>query len=93
MNTSSIQSIKALENIIQMIAINIDSTWLKYSKNVNITKYSKVQWNEDCHKDLNKYQQSQSLKDWKKFKKTVKMTKHVFFDNKINKIANKKCGP
>ena len=42
MDTFSIQSIKALENIIQTLAINIDSTWFKYSKDVNITKHSKV---------------------------------------------------
>ena len=55
MNMSFIQNIEALENIIQILAINIDSTWLKYSKNVNITKYSKAWWNEDYYKDLNKY--------------------------------------
>ena len=89
---SSIQSIEVLENIIQMLVINIDSTWLKYSKDINITKHSKAWWSKDCYKDINKYQQSQSLKDWKKFKKTVKKTKHVFFDNKINEIASKKYG-
>ena len=56
MDTFSIQSIKALENIIQTLAINIDSTWFKYSKDVNITKHSKVWWNKDCCKDINKYQ-------------------------------------
>ena len=55
MDTFSIQSIKALENIIQMLAININSTWLKYSKNVNITKHSKKWQDEDYQKDLNKY--------------------------------------
>ena len=38
----SIQSMEALKNIIQLLAINIDSTWHNYSKNMNITKYSKV---------------------------------------------------
>jgi len=42
MDMSSIQSIEALKNVIQMLAINIDNTWLKYSKDVNITKHSKV---------------------------------------------------
>ena len=40
MDISSIQSIKALKNIVQMLATNINSIWLKYSKNVNITKHS-----------------------------------------------------
>jgi len=92
MDISSIQSIEVLENIVQMLAINIDSTWLKYSKDVNITKYFKAWWNKDCRKDINKYQQSQSLEDWKKFKKTVKKIKYVFFDNKIDEITNKKYG-
>ena len=39
---SSIQSIGALENIVQLLTININGTWHKYSKNVNITKHSKV---------------------------------------------------
>ena len=55
MNMSSIQSIEALKNIIQMLSINIDNTWHKYSKNVNITKHLKLWWNKDYHKDLNMY--------------------------------------
>ena len=55
MNMSSIQSIEALKNIIQMLSINIDNTWYKYSKNVNITKHLKLWWNKDYHKDLNMY--------------------------------------
>jgi len=42
MDMSSIQSIETLENIIQILATNIDNTWHKYSKNVNITKHSKA---------------------------------------------------
>jgi len=49
MDMSSIQSIEALENIIQILAINIDSTWIKYSKDVNITKYFKSWWTKDYH--------------------------------------------
>jgi len=92
MDTFSIQSIKALKNIVQMLAININNTWYKYSKNVNITKHSKVWWNENCHKDLNMYWQSKHLEDWKKFKRMVKI-KCIFFNEKINKTTNKKCGP
>ena len=89
----SIYNIEALENIVQILATNIENIWLKHSKNVNITKYSKVWWDNNCCKDLNKYQQSWSLKDWKKFKKTVRKSRCVFFNDKITKIANKKYGP
>ena len=90
---SHIQSIEALENIVQVLVFNINSIWFKYSKCINITKHSKSWWNKDCCTDINKYWQFQSLKDWKKFKKMVKRTKCVFFDDKINKISNKKCSP
>ena len=42
MDTFSIHNMQALEIIIQMLAINIENIWLKHSKNVNITKYSKA---------------------------------------------------
>ena len=76
-----------------MITNNIESIWYKHSKIVNITKFSKTQWNNNYNQDLKKYRQTRQLKDWKKFKKTVKRTKCVFLNNKINKITNEKCGP
>jgi len=53
LNTSSIYNIEALENIVQMLAINIKNIWLKHSKIVNITKHSKVWWDDNCHKCYN----------------------------------------
>ena len=35
------------------------------------------------------YRQSRNLTDWKKFKGTVKTTKQIFFDEKIDQISNK----
>jgi len=55
LDTSSIHSIKTLENIVQILAINIENIWLKYSKIVNIPKHSKAWWDEDCQSNLNKY--------------------------------------
>jgi len=42
-----------------------------------------------CSRDLEKYRSTRSLADWKQFKKTVKCTKQLFFDQKIQKILNK----
>ena len=60
-------------------------------KAVKITRYSKAWWNNECQLSLDKYQAYQSLKNWCSFKSTVKKTKHLFFDEKIEEIANKKC--
>ena len=60
---------------------------------VNITKHSKVWWNEDCQRNLDNYKQAHSIENWKEFRKTVKKSKHIFFDDKITEIANKKYGP
>ena len=56
-------------------------------------KHSKSQWNNNCNCALNKYRTTRNLENWKAFKNTVKSTKHIFFDEKFQEIANKKHGP
>ena len=53
---------------------------------------SKIWWNEDCRQSLNIYRESRYLDDWKLFKKIVKTTKRVFFNTKIQEVANKSHG-
>ena len=71
----SIQSTEALEDIVYLFTNNIKGIWHKHSKKVNITKHSKAWWDNNCHRNLNMYRQSKHLKDWKRFKRTVKKTK------------------
>ena len=91
LNTSPIQDTKSLEEVVQHLATNIEDIWFKYSKIVNITRYSKAWWNKDCRHTLQKYRQSCSLENWKNFKSMVKKSKCSFFDKKIDEIKNKKC--
>ena len=42
---------------------------------------------------LNTYRFSKLLEDWKEFKKIVKKTKHIFFNDKIQEIALKNKRP
>jgi len=56
-------------------------------------KHSKSWWNEECNCTLNNYRTTRSLDNWKLFKSTVKSTKYIFFDDKIQEITNKKHGP
>ena len=58
LNIESIQSIDALEAIIQLLSNNIDRIWYKHSKIINITKHSKAWWDNDCCRDLDIYKQS-----------------------------------
>ena len=48
---------------------------------------------DECSHSLNNYRASRSLKNWKKFKKTVKDVKRSFFDKKIQEVASKSWGP
>jgi len=74
MNTKNIQNKDVLKQIVQLFANTIERIWYKHSKEW---------WNEQCHRDLGNYQQSRCIEDWKKFRDTVKKTKHNFFDLKI----------
>ena len=93
LDTSNILDIPKLEKVVTDFANIIDSAWMKNSKIINITKYSKSWWNDNYNKDLANYRSSKSIKNWKTFQKTVKNTKRSFFDLKIQEIANKKYGP
>ena len=88
-NTADISSKGSLENIVQEYTRISNHTWYKLSKNINITKCSKVWWNNECSTKLNTYCSSKSLEDWKKFKGSVKQTKHSFFDEKIQEITSR----
>ena len=82
-NTSNLTNIDSLKNVINLFAKAIEKTWEKNSKIVNITRHLKSWWNLNCSRDLEKYRSTRRLEDWKQFKKTVKSTKHLFFNQKI----------
>jgi len=93
MNTANICNEFILEKTIQEFASTIERIWYKHSKIVNITKHSKEWWNDQCQRDLEHYQQSRCIDDWKKFRNTIKKTKHNFFNLKIQEITNKSKRP
>jgi len=92
MDTSNIEDMEKLEQVVNQLGMIIDQAWTKNTKKSKISKYSKQLWTEECRRSLNNYRASKSLKNWKKFKKVVKDVKRSFFDNKIQEIANKNHG-
>jgi len=42
LKTSSIQDVELLEEVVQLLATNIEDIWFKRSKTVNITRHSKA---------------------------------------------------
>ena len=83
---TNILNSEKLEEVTQEFAFIAKKLQYKHSKYVNITKYSKVWWNENCNRDLVKYQISRKRMDWIKYRKTVKTAKQIFFNKKIQEI-------
>jgi len=88
-STSSIPDKESLETIVQKYTRIFKFIWYKFSQYVNITKYSKVWWNEKYHDKLTRYRSFKIIEDQKIFKGVIKETKHLFFDNKIQEITSK----
>ena len=93
LDTKNLTSKFALNQTVQRFADKSDNIWFKYSKLINITKYSKAWWNEDCQSKLAKYRMFKQVEDWKSFRSTIRETKQSFFDNKIQEIALRNQGP
>jgi len=92
LNMSNISYSTSLDKIINDLVQEIENAWEKHLKIVKITKHSKSWWDNKCSSNLEKYRMLKSLEDWKAFQRMVKNTKCVFFDLKIQEIANKKQG-
>ena len=93
LNTFNILDSSSLNKLVNDFAQEIEHTWKKHSKIVNIMKHSKSWWDDKCSCDLKIYRTIRSLDNWKTFWSMVKSTKRMFFNLKIQEIVNKKQGP
>ena len=91
-NMSNLLDVSSLDKAINKFTNVIEDTWEKNAKVINIIKHSKSWWNANCSRDLERYRFLKSLENWKIFYRIIKNTKQLFFDLKIQKIANKKWG-
>ena len=93
LDTSNIIDKDNIEYTIKHLEALIEQAWTKNTKKLRIMKHFKQWWTEEYGWSLNNYRTTRSLENWKKFKKVVKSTKRLFFDMKIQEIANKSHGP
>ena len=93
LNTSSIPNAETLKEMVHRLASKVEESWQRNLKAVKFTRHSKAWWNNECWLSFDKYWAYQSLENWHSFKNTVKNIKRLFFDDKIEEIANKKCSP
>ena len=84
-NTTNIYDCEKLEEVTQEFTSIVEKLWYKYSKYVNITKCSKVWWNEECNKDSTEYQTFRRRIHWIKYRKTVKIAKQIFLTTEFKK--------
>ena len=56
-------------------------------------KQYKLWWNEECQTKLMECRTFKQIDDWKVFKGSIKKTKQIFFDNKIQEITSKNQKP
>ena len=89
LDTSNINSVECLNQIIDQLEFIIKQMWSKSAKRSKLSKHSKQWWTNSCSLALNNYRTSRNRDTWKAFKSTVKKAKRIFFDNKIQEIANK----
>jgi len=89
LDTSNIESIESLNQIVNQLGSIIEQIWSKNAKRSRISKYFKQWWSDLCSLALNNYRSSRSRDNWKVFKSTVKEAKRSFFDSKIQEITNK----
>ena len=89
----NISSKETLDHVVQGFTDKTNNIWFKNLKIVNIMKHSKLWWNKECQRELEKYRLLKRPKNWKNFKSAIRRTKCTFFDNKIQKIALRNHGP
>ena len=93
LDTSHIESIDNLETTVNQLRVIVDQMWVKNAKKSRYSKHYKQWWSESCRSTLLTYRTERSHKNWKSFKLAVKNAKRLFFDDKIQEIANKSRGP
>jgi len=75
LDTSNIESIDKLEQIVNQLSVIVKQMWVKNAKKSRYSKHSKQWWSESCRSTLNTYRSERSRENWKSFKLVVKNAK------------------
>ena len=82
---------ESLGLIVQEYTRISESIWYKHLYCVNITKCSKAWWKKEYQVKLMSYRSSKLIEGWKTFKRIIKKTKKLFFNDKIQEFTLKNC--
>ena len=93
LSINNINDSDKLDNVVHQLGLIINQAWKNNAKKSRLTKHSKQWWSDKCGWALQNYRTSRSLENWKNFKRVVKNVKRLYFDEKIQEIANKRKGP
>ncbi|PPQ88815.1 hypothetical protein CVT25_008488 [Psilocybe cyanescens] len=76
-----------IDAVAQAIADPFSAAWEICSREVIITRHSKLWWTDECSITLQAYREHGLPENWKLYRKVVKNTKWVFFDSRITEIS------
>ncbi|PPQ93215.1 hypothetical protein CVT25_015211, partial [Psilocybe cyanescens] len=76
-----------IDAVAQAIADSFSAAWETCSREVTITRCSKLWWTDECSITLQAYREHGLPEDWKLYCKAVKNAKRVFFDSRITEIS------
>ena len=92
-NVQGLTSAERIDLAVNSLAAVTSKTWLRHSKEVRITKHSNPWWNDECEQALREYRASRRPEDYRAFRNVTRQTKRVFFDRRVNEIAETNSRP
>ena len=84
---------EATEALAKVITDMLDRVWVKHATKVGKSKGTKPWWNNKCTQAFEAYTRTRDKSEWKEFRRTVRESKHQFFNRRIDEIANSNKRP
>ncbi|KXN89367.1 hypothetical protein AN958_05791, partial [Leucoagaricus sp. SymC.cos] len=87
LDVGDLSSSDRIEAAALAVAEVFSSAWNTHAKEITVTGRSWSWWTDECSAAIAKYRESRAPGDWKAFRKTSRLAKRRFFDDRIKEIA------